>query len=88
MCIHYMILGVLHKQCKPREFYLKIEGNQIKKTHNQKLLGIHIGDKLSWFCHIDNLCSSISLKISLLRQLSEYVLIDVQKKLSQEYILP
>ena len=88
MCIHYMILGVLHKLCKPREFYLKIEGNKIKKTHDQKLLGIHMGDKLSWSCHIDNPCSSISSKISLLRQLSEYVSIDVQKKFYQEYILP
>ena len=85
---NYMILGALNKQIEPHEFELKIDGNQIKKTHNQKLLGIHIDDKLSWSTHIDNLCSTISSKISLLRQLSKYVSIDVQKKFYQGYILP
>ena len=83
-----MILGALNKQIEPHEFELKIDGNQIKKTHNQKLLGIHIDDKLSWSTHIDNLCPTISSKISLLRQLSKYVSIDVQKKFYQGYILP
>ena len=54
----------------------------------QKLLGIHIDDKLSWSFHIDNLCSTISSKISLLKQLSKYVSNDVQKKFYQGYILP
>ena len=75
---NYMILGALNKQIEPHEFELKIDGNQIKKTHNQKLFGIHIDDKLSWSTHIDNLCSTISSKISLLRQLSKYVSIEVQ----------
>ena len=85
---NYMILGALNKQSDPYEFDLRIDGNQIKKTHNQKLLGVHIDDKLSWSSHIDNLCSTISSKISLLRQLSKYVSIDVQKKFYQGYILP
>ena len=38
--------------------------------------------------HIDHLCSAISSKISLLRQLAEYVPIDVQKRFYQGYILP
>ena len=80
-----MILGALNKQIEPHEFELKIDGNQIKKTHNQKLLGIHIDDKLSWSTHIDNLCSTISSKIYLLRQLSKYVSIDVQKNLPRIY---
>ena len=65
---NYMILGALNKLGEPYEFDLKIDGNQIKMTHNQKLLGIHIDDKLSWSFHIDNLCPIISSKISLLKQ--------------------
>ena len=38
--------------------------------------------------HIDHLCSVISSKISLLRQLAEYVPTDVQKRFYQGYILP
>lgn len=85
---NYMILGTINKLNEPHELDLKIDDNQIKKTHNQKLLGIHIDDKLSWSSHIDHLCSTISSKISLLRQLSRYVSIDVQKKFYQGYILP
>ena len=76
---NYMILGALNKLSEPHEFDLKIDGNQIKKMHNQKLLCIHIDDKLSWSFHIDNMCSTISSKISLLKQLSKYVSNDVQK---------
>ena len=36
----------------------------------------------------DHLCSAISSKISLLRQLAEYVPSDVQKRFYQGYILP
>ena len=81
----YMILGATDKFS---EFHINIDGNQIKKTHEQKLLGVHIDDKLSWSYHIDKLCSSISSKISLLKQLSKYVPVDVQKKFYQGYILP
>ena len=42
---------------------------------------------LTWAAHIDYLCSSISTKISPLRQLEEYVPTDVQKRFYQGYIL-
>ena len=52
----------------------------------QKLLCLHIDDKLSFTNHIDKLCSAISSKISLLWKLSTYVSIEVQKKFYQGYI--
>ena len=53
----YMILSTSNEFSEPSEFNIKIDGNQIKKTHEQKLLGVHIDDKLSWSYHIDKLCS-------------------------------
>ena len=85
---NYMILGRTNKQNASQEFDIRIDDKHIKKTQNHKLLGIHIDDKLSWSSHIDHLCSSVSSKISLLRQLSKYVSTDVQKKFYQGYILP
>ena len=38
--------------------------------------------------HIDNICSTLSSKISLLRYLSNYVPTDVLKKFYQGYIFP
>ena len=54
----------------------------------QKLLCVHLDQYLSWTAHIDNLCSAISSKISLLRQLAEYVPTCGQKRIYQGYILP
>lgn len=85
---NYMILSTMYKLNESKQLDLKIANNQIKNTRNQKLLGIHIDDKLTWSTHTDHLCSAISSKISLLRQLSSYVSIDVQKKFYQGYILP
>ena len=47
-----------------------------------------IDDKLTWSAHIENVCSSLSSKISLLRQLAKYVSVNVLKKFYQGYILP
>ena len=85
---NYMVLGGMHKLNDNNEFDLKIDSNQIKKTRNQKLLGIYIDDKLSWTTHIDHLCSTISSKISLQKQLSRYVSTDIQTKFYQGYIRP
>ena len=54
----------------------------------QKLLALHINNKSSFTTHIDKLFSAISSKISLLRKLSTYVSIEVQKKFYQGYIQP
>ena len=54
----------------------------------QKILGDHLDQYLTWTAHIDNLCSAISSKISLLRQLAEYVPTCVQKRFYQGFVLP
>ena len=74
-----MILGRTNKQNVSQEFDSRMDDKHIKKTQNHQLLGKHIDDKPSWSSHIDHLCSSFSSKISLSRQLSNYVLTDVHK---------
>lgn len=85
---NYMIIGTMHRLNASRQLNIIIDNNQIASTRSQKLLGIHIDDTLSWSTHIDHLCSAISSKISLLRQLSSYVSVQIQKKFYQGYILP
>ena len=60
----------------------------IQSVSKQKLLGVYIDEHLSWSAHIDHLCSLISCKISLLRQLATYVPTHIQKVYYQGYILP
>ena len=78
-----MILGRANKQKVSQKFDIRIDDKHIKKQ-NHKLLSIHIDDKLSWSSHMDHLCSSISSKISFLRQLSKYVSTDVQNSFNKD----
>ena len=49
---------------------------------------IYFDENLNWSSHIDHLCSAPTSKISLLRQLSEYVSAEFQKMFCQGYSLP
>ena len=84
----YMLLGARHRLDDNRELSLYIDDNCIEKVTKQKLLGVFMDENLSWTPHIDHLCSLISTKISLLKQLAEYVPQNVQKLFYQSYILP
>ena len=66
-----------------RETELKSDDICIQNVSKQKLLGVYIDENLNWFAHIYYLCSNISFKISLLRQLSEYVPVEVPKTFYQ-----
>ena len=84
---NYMILCRTNKQNVPQEFDIRIDEERIKKTQNHKQLGIHIDDKLSWSSNIDHLCSSISSKISLLRQYQDMFQLTFKKSFIED-ILP
>ena len=84
----YILLGTRYKLQDAHFLNLIIDNHDVKHVSQQKLLGLHIDDKLSFTSYIDKLCSAISSKISLLRTLSTYESMEVQKKFDQEYIQP
>ena len=91
--IHYgkntcMLLGTRQRLNLSRKLNIPIEKNCIHNVAKQKLLGIYIDETMTWSTHIDHLCSIIASKISLLRQLSEYVPVETPKLFYQGYILP
>ena len=83
-----MTLGTKQRLDGSHILDIKAGDVSIKNVSNQKLLGVYIDENLSWTTHIEYLCKTVSSKISLLRQLSEYVPIHVQKQFYQSYILP
>lgn len=83
-----MLLATRQRVNDTCELDLLVDGTPIEKVSKQKLLGIIIDENLSWSQHIDYLCSTISTKISLLRQISTYVPQDIQKLFYHSYILP
>ena len=71
-----------------REIELKSDDICTQNVSKQKLLGVYIDENLNWSARIDYLCSNISSKILLLRQLSKYVPVEVQKQFYQSYTMP
>ena len=93
MNMHYektscMLIGTRHSTQHSQELNIYIDGNKIKNVTKQKLLGIYIDENLQWSDHINYLCSTISPKISLLKQLSLYIPVEAQKLYYQGNILP
>ena len=83
-----MSAGSRKRLADSRKLEIKVDDICIQNVSKQKLLGIYIDENLNWSAHIEYLCSNISSKISLLRQLSEYVPTNVQKLFFQSYIMP
>ena len=83
-----MLAGTRHRVNESRPLAIQVDGIDIQTVSKQKLLGVYIDEALTWTPQIDNLCSTISSKISLLRQLAAYVPTHAQKLYYQGYILP
>ena len=74
-----MTLGSRHNICKSEKININIDNHQIDTVSSHKLLGVSIDETLSWNPHIDYLCSVITSRITLLKQLSFYVPENIQK---------
>ena len=83
-----MVLGSRLRLKECRQLNLQADNTNIQNVNAQKLLGLYVDKQLSWSDHIDHLCSVISSKISLLKQLAEYIPTGAQKLFYQGFILP
>ena len=83
-----MLIGTRRSTQYSQELDIYIDDTKIKNVTKQKLLRLYIDENLQWSDHIDYLCSKISSKISLLKQLSLYIPVEAQKLYYQGYILP
>ena len=82
-----MAAGTKRRLADSRKQEIHVGDSCIENVSKQKLLDVYIDENLNWSAHIDYLCSNISSKISLLRQLSQYVPQNVQKLFYQSYIM-
>ena len=83
-----LLAGTRHQTHESCSLSIKADDVYIQTVSKQKLLGVYIDQTLTWNPQIDYLCSNISSKISLLRQLSTYIPTHAQKLYYQGYILP
>ena len=92
MHMHYdkascMIVGTRHRTRKSPNLNIMMDNNKTKQVHYQKLLGIYF-DVIYSGQHIGYICDIIFSKISLLKQLSYYIPVEILKIFYQSYILP
>ena len=83
-----MLAGTGNQIHESRPLSIKAEDVNIQTVSKQKLLGVYIDETLTWNPPKDYLCSNISSKISLLRQVATYIPTHTQKLYYQGYILP
>ena len=82
-----MAVGTRQKLNNIEALHITIEDCQIMPVKSQKLLCVYIDEHLNWTPHVDHLCATISSRSSLLKQLAQYVLENIQKTSYQGYIL-
>ena len=63
-------IGTKKRTNDSRKLNLQVDEVCIQNMSTQKLLVVHLDQYLTWTAHIDTLCSALSSKISLLRQLA------------------
>ena len=83
-----MILGSKYKTNTSDAIQISIENDTLALTEHQKLLGVHLDQNLTYDIEVDEICKSVSKKITLLKLLSKYVDQNSLKTYYQSYILP
>ena len=73
-----MAVGSRKRMSESHNIEIKSGDISIRNVSCQNLLGVYIDENLSWSTHISHLCSQVASKISLLRQLSQYVSTETQ----------
>ena len=67
---------------------LSISGNVVEQVRCFKFLGVYINDTLTWYDHIDKLCSKVTRSLHLLRRLSWFLPKNLLLLFLKSYILP
>ena len=74
-----MLIETRYRTQNSQQLDIYTDNKKIKSVNKRKLVGIYIDENLLWSDHIDYLCSNISSKIFLLKQLSSYIPFEAQK---------
>ena len=72
---------------KNEDLTINISDHVIKNTESQKLLGIEIDSKLTFNCHVSNLCRKASQKLHALSRVSKYMTFSQRKIIFCSFIL-
>ena len=84
-----MLFGSSHRlQARQRQLNLKINDTSIDTVSEIKLLGLTLDKNLSWECHINHICHTISKLLSILRKHTNLIPQNSRQLFYNGYILP
>ncbi len=85
-----MLLDPGHRKSKAEkpDLNVHIQGNPLKQVKNEKLLGVHIDQSLTWDEQIKKQRQTILFKISLLKKIKKYLPLPTRKLFHNFYIKP
>ena len=68
--------------------HISIDDKSVDSVDYHKVLGVTIGNNLSWKCHVDNICKKIRPKLFLFRRIKPYLPYSARVKFIRCFILP
>ena len=71
-----------------KELNIVVNGNQLNNVENEKLLGVHIDNNLTFNKHVDAVCGNITSKVALLNRIKQFLPLHAKKLYFNAYILP
>ena len=83
-----MIIGSRYKLKTVNDLTLHINDEKITNVECQKLLGIHIDNKLTWTYHIDKVCKKLVSKLYLLKRIQYFLTPEMKQLYYNAYITP
>ena len=72
--------------CNEETSFMEAEGNQIKNTQSEKLLGVSFDANLSFNLHLDKMCKKASQKLNALARLIPQMSINKRKILINRFL--
>ena len=83
-----MLIGTKQKLSKLSNSTLAINVNNIENVDNERLLGVRLDNALQYTKHIDDVCCSLSSKVTLLKRIKQFLPLHYRKMYFNAYILP
>ena len=81
-----MTIGPQRKLSKLIELSLSVQGITLQSVETHRLLGVNLDKNLTWNIHIDEICKQVNIKISLLKRISHFLILDMKKVFYTGYI--
>ncbi len=84
----FMIFGSNHTVQNFDQIHLRYNNVDVEKVDSFKYLGVTFDSKMSWTCHVDHICKTVSKRIGVIRKVKYYLPPCTLKLLANSLVMP